>query len=64
MSIKKLSLANAKQLSKSEMMKIMAGSGDSCNCNSKDDCGASKPVCTNGCGGSTGDKWQGLCDTQ
>ena len=58
MKTQKMNLANIMgKLSRAEMKKIMAGSGETCNCNSKDDCSTSKPYCVNGCGGPVGGKW-------
>jgi natural product precursor len=65
--LKRTNLSNAKQLSEIEMKKILGGYDPVvCNCNNSDDC-ANKPgmtVCVNGCGGQTGDKFQGNCDSQ
>jgi len=63
MSIKRINLANAKQLSKSQMKKIKAGGPPAnCNCNSKDDCSGSTPVCGNE--SCTKGTYQGVCDSQ
>jgi hypothetical protein len=65
MSIKQMSLSGAKQLSNAEMSKLVGGVAPvgSCNCNSGDDCSSSAPKCGNSCGGKTGDKFQGVCQS-
>lgn len=65
MKTKKMSLANIQgKLSRTEMKKIMAGSGvsENCNCNSKDDCSGTTPCCVGGCTVSSGK--QGVCHTE
>lgn len=61
MRIKKMSFASAKELSKAEMKQIMAGSGKTCNCNSKEQCQTNQN-CYNDCGGKPGDTFQGICE--
>ncbi len=58
----KISLANIEgKLSRAEMKNIMAGSGNTCNCNSESDCTTWNEKCMNSCGGHPGDTYQGKC---
>ena len=63
----KLKFSGAEILSREDLKKVLGGAnapgGDTCDCNSKDDCkDAAKPTCYNcGSNGENGKKW-GYCD--